>query len=42
MRDILQPSSATRPDECDGLQSACELTVRRTASDVDDVKADLL
>jgi len=42
MRDILRRGSAPHAEECDGLQSSCELTVRRTASYVDDVKADLL
>jgi len=42
MHNILR-SSASQPDERDGLQPACELSVRRTASDTDnDVKADLL
>jgi len=43
MRDILQQQGlATHPDERDGLQSDCELAVRRTASEVADIKADLL
>jgi len=42
MRDILQRGSSPHADERDVLQSPCELTVRRTASGVDDIKADLL
>jgi len=41
MHSILR-SSSSQPGDCDGLQPPCQLTVRRTASDVDDVKADLL
>jgi len=42
MHSILR-SLSSQPEERDGLQPACELGVRLTASDVDnDVKADLL
>jgi len=42
MHNILRSSAASQPDERDGLHPACELTVRRSASDADDVKADML